>query len=69
MSRRMNILSVKVALAVLMAGWAIPGIVVAQKTGVPKAQDRLATGFIAKFSKLQRFSQILTRIGRVFSAI
>jgi hypothetical protein len=44
MLRRMNIVRVIVAIAVLVATWAMLGTVVAQKTATPKPQDKLALG-------------------------
>ena len=44
MSRRTNIVLVVVALAVLVAAWAILGTAVAQKAATPKPQDKLALG-------------------------
>jgi CRISPR/Cas system-associated endonuclease Cas3-HD len=44
MLRRTNIVLVVVALAVLVAAWAILGTAVAQKAATPKPQDKLALG-------------------------
>jgi hypothetical protein len=44
MFTRTNIVLVIVALAVLVAGWAIRGTAVAQKAAAPKPQDKLALG-------------------------
>jgi CRISPR/Cas system-associated endonuclease Cas3-HD len=44
MLRRTNIVLVVVALAVLVAAWAILGTAVAQKAVTPKPKDKLALG-------------------------
>ena len=44
MLTRTNIVRLIVVTAVLVATWAVPGIAVAQKAAVPKAQDKLALG-------------------------
>ena len=44
MLRRTNIVRAMVAIAALVATWAILGTAVAQKQAVPKAQDKLALG-------------------------
>jgi hypothetical protein len=41
---RTKIVSVITIIAVLIATWAMPGTVVAQKAAVPKPQDKLALG-------------------------
>jgi EF hand domain-containing protein len=44
MLRRTNIVRAIVAIAVLVATWAILGTAIAQKAAVPKPQDKLALG-------------------------
>jgi len=44
MLRRTNIVRAIVAIAVLVATWAIPGTAISQKAAVPKPQDKLALG-------------------------
>jgi hypothetical protein len=44
MLRRTNIVRAVVAIAVLVATWAMLGTAIAQKAAVPKPQDKLALG-------------------------
>ena len=44
MLTRSNIVTVVVAIAVLVATWAMLGTAIAQKAAVPKPQDKLALG-------------------------
>jgi EF hand domain-containing protein len=44
MLTRTKVLRVIVAIAILVATWAMPGTAAAQKAATPKAQDKLALG-------------------------